>query len=103
MTQDEQWIAKWQEIIDFMETYHRNPSKHRIEEHLMLNWIKHNRKLMNAGEMKEERVKLFQELLAVGNVWHMVEALELGSVVFECKEGPFVEHEEEGVLDLTKG
>ena len=36
-------------------------------------------------------------------VWHMVEALELGSVVFECKEGPFVEHEVEGVLDLTKG
>ena len=36
MTQDEQWIAKWQEVIDFMETYHRNPSKHRIEEHLML-------------------------------------------------------------------
>ena len=62
MTQDELWLAKWQEVIDFMETYHRNPSKHRIEEHLMLNWIKHNRKLMNAGRMKEERVKLFREL-----------------------------------------
>jgi len=37
------------------------------------------------------------------NVWHMVEALELGCVIFECKEGPFVEHEVEGVLDLTKG
>ena len=37
------------------------------------------------------------------NVWHMVESLVLGSVVIECKEGPFVEHEEEGVLDLTKG
>ena len=31
-------------------------------------------------------------------VWHMVEALVLGSVIFECKEGPFVEHEVEGVL-----
>ena len=66
MTQDELWLTKWQEVIDFMETYHRNPSKHRIEEHLMLNWIKHNRKLMNAGEMKEERVKLFRELLNIG-------------------------------------
>ena len=66
MTQDELWLAKWQEVIDFMETYHRNPSKHRIEEHLMLNWIKHNRKLMNAGEMKEERVKLFRKLLNIG-------------------------------------
>ena len=37
------------------------------------------------------------------NVWHMVESLVLGSVVIECKEGPFVEHAEEGVLDLTKG
>lgn len=66
MTQDELWLAKWHEVIDFMETYHRNPSKHRIEEHLMLNWIKHNRKLMNAGDMKEERVKLFRELLNIG-------------------------------------
>lgn len=66
MTQDELWLTKWQEVIDFMETYHRNPSKHRIEEHLMLNWIKHNRKLMNAGEMKEERVKLLRELLNIG-------------------------------------
>lgn len=49
MTKDELWIAKWREVIDFMEKNHRNPSKHRIEEHRMLNWIKHNRKLMNAG------------------------------------------------------
>ena len=32
------------------------------------------------------------------NVWHTVESLEPGSVIFECKEGPFVEHEEEGIL-----
>lgn len=30
------------------------------------------------------------------NVWHTVEALEPGSVIFECKEGPYVGHEEEG-------
>ena len=60
------WIEKWREVIDFMETNHRNPSKHRIEEHLMLNWIKHNRKLMNAGELKPERLEMFRELLAVG-------------------------------------
>ena len=32
------------------------------------------------------------------NVWHMVEAMEPNSVIFECKEGPYVPHEEEGVL-----
>ena len=34
------------------------------------------------------------------NVWHTVEALEPGSVIFECKEGPFVEHEVEGILEV---
>ena len=36
------------------------------------------------------------------NVWHMVEALELGSVIVECKEGPFVGHEVEGVLEVVR-
>ncbi len=35
------------------------------------------------------------------NVWHTVEALEPGSVIFECKEGPFVPHEEEGILTVA--
>ena len=34
------------------------------------------------------------------NVWHTLESLDPSSVIFECKEGPFVEHEEEGVLTL---
>ena len=33
------------------------------------------------------------------NLWHTIEALEPG-VIFECKEGPFVPHEVEGVLTL---
>ena len=33
-------------------------------------------------------------------VWHKLESLESGSVVFECKEGPFVEHEVEGILNV---
>ena len=33
-------------------------------------------------------------------VWHMVEALESGSGVFECKEGPFVPHDAEGILTV---
>ena len=65
MTQDERWLTKYEEIKTFIETNKRNPSKHRIEEHLMLNYIKHNRKLMNKGEMKPERVERFSELLAL--------------------------------------
>lgn len=32
------------------------------------------------------------------NTWHNVECLESGSVIFEVKEGPFVEHEVDGIL-----
>ena len=35
------------------------------------------------------------------NVWHNVECLESGCVFFECKEGPFVPHEEEGILSVN--
>ena len=35
-------------------------------------------------------------------VWYKVESLESGSVLFECKEGPFVEHEVEGILELPE-
>lgn len=65
MTQDELWFQKYQEIVSFIEANKRNPSKHRIEEHLMLNFVKHNRKLMNRGEMKEERIESFEKLLAM--------------------------------------
>lgn len=33
-------------------------------------------------------------------VWHKLESLEPNSVIFECKEGPFVPHEEDGILEL---
>lgn len=35
-------------------------------------------------------------------VWHKIGAMEPNSVIFECKEGPFVEHEVDGILDVTK-
>lgn len=33
-------------------------------------------------------------------VWHTIEAIETNTVLFECKEGPFVPHEVEGILKL---
>ena len=50
MTQEERWMKRYHEVIDFIETNHRNPSRHRVEEHDMLNWVKANRKVMNKGE-----------------------------------------------------
>ena len=63
MTQDERWLVRYKEVMGFLEENHRNPSKHRIEEHDMLNWLKANRKAMNAGKMKPERVEKCRKLL----------------------------------------
>ena len=63
MTQDERWMARYEEVMGFLEENHRNPSKHRIDEHDHLNWLKANRKVMNAGKMKAERVEKFRKLL----------------------------------------
>ena len=63
MTQEERWMTRYQKMMSFLEENHRNPSKHRIEEHDHLNWLKANRKVMNAGKMKAERVEKFRKLL----------------------------------------
>ena len=63
MTQDERWKAKYNEVIEFIKTNRRNPSRHRLEEHDMLNWVKQQRKLKNKGELMAERAELLEKLL----------------------------------------
>ena len=66
MTQDERWLEKYSEVVAFIETNKRNPSKYSDEERgKYLNWMKHNRKLYNSGELKVERVAKFKDLLAL--------------------------------------
>ena len=77
MTQEERWMVKYNEVIDFIETNHRNPSKHRIEEHDMLNWLKANRKALNAGKMKPERVEKFRKLLEMTELYKRKNQYEL--------------------------
>ena len=72
MTQDERWMERYTEVKAFIESNHRNPSRHRIEGHLMLNFLKHNRKLINAGVMKEDRRELFLKLLEFGEKYKRV-------------------------------
>ena len=61
--QETRWLNRYNEVKGFLEENHRNPSKYRIEEHDMLNWLKANRKALNAGKMKPERVEKFRKLL----------------------------------------
>lgn len=65
MTQNERWLAKYNEVFTFIESNHRNPSRHRIEEHDMLNWLKANRKALNTDKLKPERVESFNKLMVL--------------------------------------
>jgi hypothetical protein len=91
MTQDELWLTKWHEAIDFLETNHRKPSKFVPEERNMRSWWKHNKKLMNAGEMKQEmwrmlkhfkRIRKDEFVNAVNPAWR-----DLAHVVAQIPEG----------------
>ena len=66
MTQDERWNKRYQDVMDFMEKNHRNPSKYVDAERGLRNWVKQQKKLMNAGALEGQRLKLFNELLALG-------------------------------------
>ena len=63
MTQEEKWRKRYEEVKTFIETNKRNLSKYAPEERNMYNYIKHTRKQMNQGLLKENRVKLFKRLL----------------------------------------
>ena len=65
MDQETRWLTRYNEVKTFIEENHRNPSKHRLEEHDMLNWMKANRKQMNAGTLKQNRIEQFNKLLAL--------------------------------------
>lgn len=72
MTQDERWLVKYNEVMAFMAENHRRPSKFVDEERGMRNRWKHQQKLLNAGELKLERFKLFKELLIIGEKYKHV-------------------------------
>ena len=81
---------------------HRHPTKD--ETFILLRGKVRVLTYNDEGEILEE-VVLSQESGNYGvdipkNVWHNVECLESGSVFFECKEGPFVPHDAEGILKV---
>ena len=65
MTQDEKWMKNYHEVMEYMETNKRNPSKYDLEVRHLSTWVKHQRKVMNAGNLKPNRVEMFNELLAL--------------------------------------
>lgn len=65
MTHDEHWELNYQDILGFMTEQKKRPSKHHLEEHQMLNWLKYQKKCLAQGKLKPERIDKFKHLLEV--------------------------------------
>ncbi len=65
MDQETRWLTRYKEVKKFIEREHRNPSKFIPEERGLRNWVRHQQKLVNKGELKPERVEMYKELLAL--------------------------------------
>ena len=73
MTQDEKWITKYNEVKTFIMINKRNPSRYDpMERGLYCNWLHHNRKQLNAGTLKPERVEKFRKLLEMTEQYRRV-------------------------------
>ena len=65
-------MARYNEVKTFIEREHRNPSKYVDSERGLRNWVKQQKKLMNAGALEGQRQKMFNELLALGERYKRV-------------------------------
>lgn len=72
MTQEEKWMIHYKEVKTFIEIYHSNPSKYVDAERGLRNWVKQQKKLLNAGALEGQRLMMFNELLALGEKYKRV-------------------------------
>ena len=76
MDQETRWLTKYNEVKNFIEVNHQNPSKYVAEERLMVHFLKRGRKLMNADGLEEPRLSLFRELLELSERYRRVNQWE---------------------------
>lgn len=63
-------MARYNEVKNFIETNKRNPSKYDAEERGdYYTRLKHNRKQLNAGTLKPERLEKFRKLLEMTELY----------------------------------
>lgn len=68
MTQDELWLAKWQAWKPTI----GSPLSLCRRRGICVVGGRHNKKLMNAGELKPERLEMFKQLLDLGDKYRHV-------------------------------
>lgn len=70
--QDKNWEKMYKQIMAFMRKNKRKPSRHYIEDHIMFNWIKYNKKRYSHGLLAEHHIKKFEKLLATAQKYRHV-------------------------------
>ena len=66
MDQETRWLTRYNEVKTFIEINKRNPSKYVDSERGLRNWVKQQKKLLNAGALEGQRLMMFNELLRLG-------------------------------------
>ena len=61
---DSKWQLKYLSVKNFVGMYKRFPSRHHVDEHVLLNWLKYNRRQLRDGALDELKKKLFEDLTA---------------------------------------
>lgn len=56
------WLAKYQQLKDYVKQHHQLPDKKKVENRGLLNWWKYNKKLAKLGKLSEEKLQMLQEL-----------------------------------------
>lgn len=69
---ENRWNENYEKIWQFVNENHRFPSRHHIEEHLMLNWMKYNRKMLAQNKMTPEMAERFKKLTDFVHQFHTV-------------------------------
>ena len=72
MDQEARWLTRYNEVKEFIEREHRNPSKYVDSERGLRNWVKQQKKLFNADLLKEDRIEMFKQLIAIGERYRHV-------------------------------
>ena len=56
------WLAKYQQLKEYVEQHQQLPDKKKVENRGLLNWWKYNKKLAKQGKLSEEKLRMLQEL-----------------------------------------
>ena len=68
MDQETRWLTRYNEVVAFIEREHRNPSKYVDAERGLRNWVKQQKKLMNAGALEGQRLMMFNDFIGLGEM-----------------------------------